>query len=308
MEIGMVGLGRMGANMSIRLMQHDIAVVGYDRSQEAVQQLVKDGARGASSLEQLVHELRSPRAVWLMVPAGKPVDDTIQTLVPLLASDDTIIDGGNSKWTDSMRRGQELAPKGINYLDAGTSGGIWGLKVGYSLMIGGPEKAFQQWEPVFKALAPPDGYGRVGPSGAGHFVKMVHNGIEYGLLEAYGEGYDILNASRCFDLDLRQVTGIWQHGSVVRSWLLDLLADAFQRNPGLEGIRGYVADSGEGRWTVEAAIDEDVPAPIITESLFRRFASRQPELFSDKVIAALRNEFGGHAVLKEPLASATGTE
>ena len=198
-----------------------------------------------------------------------------------------------------MRRAQKLEPKGINFLDAGTSGGIWGLKVGYSLMVGGPDDAFKHWEPIFAALAPEDGYGHVGPAGAGHFVKMVHNGIEYGMLEAYGEGFEILKASRHFDLDLLQITGIWNHGSVVRSWLLELLQDAFQKNPDLTGIAGFVQDSGEGRWTVEAAIDEDVPAPIITESLFRRFASRKPELFSDKVIAALRNEFGGHAVKTE---------
>ncbi|HZS94952.1 MAG TPA: decarboxylating 6-phosphogluconate dehydrogenase [Chloroflexota bacterium] len=299
MRIGMVGLGRMGANMTVRLLQHGHEVVAYDRNPGAVRQATAEGATGAGSLEDLVDKLQPPRGVWVMVPAGAPTEDTVDALGELLKRGDTIIDGGNSKWTDSMRRAAALEPRGINFLDAGTSGGIWGLKVGYSLMIGGPEDAYKRWEPIFAALAPKDGYGRVGPAGAGHFVKMVHNGIEYGLLEAYGEGYEILQASRHFDLDLLQITGIWNHGSVVRSWLLELLQDAFTRNPGLEGIAGYVQDSGEGRWTVEAAIDEDVPAPIITESLFRRFASRKPELFSDKVIAALRNEFGGHAVKTE---------
>jgi 6-phosphogluconate dehydrogenase len=250
--------------------------------------------------------LQPPRAVWLMIPAGKPVDDTIHTVLPMLARGDTIIDGGNSKWTDTMRRARDVEAKGINYIDAGTSGGIWGLKVGYSLMIGGPEEAYRQWEPIFQALAPEGGYGRVGPAGAGHFVKMVHNGIEYGLMEAYGEGFEILKESKFFDLDLLQISGIWNHGSVIRSWLLELAEDAFRRDPGLADIRGYVEDSGEGRWTVEAAIDEDVPAPIITESLFRRFSSRRAELFSDKVIAALRNEFGGHAVQREAAATAPG--
>lgn len=306
MEIGMVGLGRMGANMSIRLMQHDIAVVGYDRSPEAVEALVKDGGKGAHSLKDVVDQLSSPRAVWLMVPAGKPVDDTIETLLPMLARGDTIIDGGNSKWTDTMRRAKMLESKGIEYMDAGTSGGVWGLKVGYSLMVGGSDSAWKQWEPVFKALAPEGGYGHVGPAGAGHFVKMVHNGIEYGMMEAYAEGFEIMHESRCFQLDLQQISGIWNHGSVVRSWLLELAEDALKRDPDLASIRGYVEDSGEGRWTVEAAIDEAVPAPVITESLFRRFASRQPDAFSNKLLAALRNEFGGHAVQKEPGGSGSG--
>lgn len=306
MEIGMVGLGRMGANMSIRLMQHGIGVVGYDRSAEAVEALVKDGGKPAHSLKEVVDQLSSPRAVWLMVPAGKPVDDTIAELLPMMARGDTIIDGGNSKWTDTMRRAQEVQDKGIQYMDAGTSGGIWGLKVGYSLMVGGPDQAWNQWEPVFKALAPEGGYGHVGPAGAGHFVKMVHNGIEYGMMEAYAEGFEIMQEAKAFDLNLDQIAGIWNHGSVVRSWLLELAEDALKRDPGLTSIRGYVEDSGEGRWTVEAAIDESVPAPVITEALFRRFASRQPDAFSNKLLAALRNEFGGHAVQKEPSGAGSG--
>ncbi len=303
MEIGMVGLGRMGANMSIRLLQHQIGVVGYDPKQESVQALVQEGGKGAGSLKDLVRQLPAPRGIWLMVPAGQPVDDTIQTLVPMLSNGDTIIDGGNSKWTDSMRRAQELEQQGIQYMDAGTSGGIWGLKVGYSLMVGGSDQAYQQWEPVFRALGPKDGFGHVGPAGAGHFVKMVHNGVEYGMMEAYGEGFAILHQSKCFDLNMQQIAGIWNHGSVVRSWLLELAEDALKRDPGLKSIRGYVEDSGEGRWTVEAAIDESVPAPVITTSLFRRFASRQPDEFSNKLIAALRNEFGGHAVQPEETGS-----
>lgn len=303
MEIGMVGLGRMGANMSIRLLQHQIGVVGYDPKQESVQALVQEGGKGAGSLKDLVRQLPAPRGIWLMVPAGQPVDDTIQTLVPMLSKGDTIIDGGNSKWTDTMRRAQELEQKGIQYMDAGTSGGIWGLKVGYSLMVGGSDQAYQQWEPVFRALGPKDGFGHVGPAGAGHFVKMVHNGVEYGMMEAYGEGFAILHQSKCFDLNMPQIAGIWNHGSVVRSWLLELAEDALKRDPGLKSIRGYVEDSGEGRWTVEAAIDESVPAPVITTSLFRRFASRQPDEFSNKLIAALRNEFGGHAVQPEETGS-----
>lgn len=300
MQIGMVGLGRMGANMTVRLLQHGHQVVAYDRNPGAVQEVVSQGATGADSLQDLVKKLSPPRGVWVMVPSGTPTEDTINELAHDLSAGDTVIDGGNSKWTDSMRRAETLAREEVHFLDAGTSGGIWGLKVGYSLMVGGPDEAYNRYEPIFKALAPEGGYGHVGPAGAGHFVKMVHNGIEYGMLEAYGEGFEIMKASRCFDLDLLQITGIWNHGSVVRSWLLELLQDALTKNPDLSGIRGYVEDSGEGRWTVEAAIEEDVPAPIITLSLFRRFASRQPESFSAKIIAALRNEFGGHAVQHEP--------
>ncbi|HZU11658.1 MAG TPA: decarboxylating 6-phosphogluconate dehydrogenase, partial [Chloroflexota bacterium] len=245
-------------------------------------------------------ELKPPRGVWIMVPAGRPVDDTIHELCSLLSPGDTVIDGGNSKWTDSIQHAKDVEAKGLHWLDVGTSGGIWGLKVGYSMMIGGRPDTFKHWDPIFEALAPEGGYGLVGPAGSGHFVKMVHNGIEYGLMEAYAEGFEILKCSNDYpNLDLTQITGIWNHGSVVRSWLLELAEAAFQRNPTLEGIAPYVQESGEGRWTVEAAIDEKVPAPIIAESLFRRFASLQQESFSDKVLAALRNEFGGHAIKHE---------
>jgi 6-phosphogluconate dehydrogenase len=248
--------------------------------------------------------LEPPRAVWIMVPAGDPVDETINTLLPHMSAGDTIIDGGNSRWTDSIRRSQELAGKGLQWLDVGTSGGIWGLKVGYSMMIGGDPDNFRHWEPIFQALAPEGGYGLVGPAGSGHFVKMVHNGVEYGMMEAYGEGFEIMKCAADYpNLDLTQIAGIWNHGSVVRSWLLELAEDALKKDPGLESIRGYVEDSGEGRWTVEAAINTRVPAPIIALSLFRRFESRQPESFAAKVLAALRNEFGGHAVQKEPAGS-----
>jgi 6-phosphogluconate dehydrogenase len=296
MQIGMIGLGRMGGNMTLRLIQHGHEVVAFDRDPEAVQRLAKEGAKPANSLEDLVRQLQAPRGVWIMVPAGDPVDQTIAALKPHMQKGDTFIDGGNSKWTDTRRRAEELARDGFNMIDAGTSGGIWGLKVGYSMMIGGPQEAYDRFDPIFKALAPEGGYGRMGEAGSGHFTKMVHNGIEYGLMEAYGEGLEILKQSKFYDLDLVKICGIWNHGSVVRSWLLELAESALKKDPNLEGIRGFVQDSGEGRWTVEAAIDEDVPAPIITESLFKRFASRQTDAFSDKVLAALRNEFGGHAV------------
>ncbi|HEX8919786.1 MAG TPA: decarboxylating 6-phosphogluconate dehydrogenase [Chloroflexota bacterium] len=307
MQIGMIGLGRMGGNMTLRLLQDGHEVVAFDRSPDAVQAVAKQGAVAAESLRDLVSKLSTPRGVWIMVPAGDPVDQTIASLLPSMSPGDTIIDGGNSKWTDSMRRAGELEQKGFQFIDVGTSGGVWGLKVGYSMMIGGTDSAFQQFDPIFNALAPEGGYGHVGPPGAGHFVKMVHNGVEYGMMEAYGEGFEIFQASKHFDLDLVQIAGIWNHGSVVRSWLLELLEDALRKDPGLEQIRGYVEDSGEGRWTIEAAIDEDVPAPIITESLFRRFASRQQESFSAKVLAALRNEFGGHAVKPADAADADGS-
>jgi 6-phosphogluconate dehydrogenase len=309
MQIGMVGLGRMGGNMTIRLIQHGHSVVAYDRSPEAVQASAREGATPASSLEELVAKLQPPRAVWIMVPAGDPVDQTINTLVPLMSRGDTVIDGGNSRWTDSIRRANELEKQGLKWLDVGTSGGIWGLKVGYSMMIGGDPDNFQHWEPIFQALAPDGGYGLVGPAGAGHFVKMVHNGVEYGMMEAYGEGFEIMKRAADYpNLDLTQIAGIWNHGSVVRSWLLELAEDALRKDPGLESIRGYVQDSGEGRWTVEAAINTGVPAPVIALSLFRRFESREPDAFSNKVLAALRNEFGGHAVEAEPAGAHAGGE
>jgi 6-phosphogluconate dehydrogenase len=296
MELAIYGLGRMGANMVVRLVQGGHTVVASNRSPGPVQEAAAVGAIPAFSLEEMVQKLTSsPKIVWLMVPAGAVTDQTIQHVLTLLRPGDIIIDGGNSNWHDSVRHGQEVTAKGMHFLDVGTSGGIWGLKEGYSLMIGGERSVFEHCEPIFKTLAPPDGYGYMGGSGAGHFVKMVHNGVEYGMLQAYGEGFEILEKSQ-FNLDLRNVTRVWQHGSVVRSWLLDLAALAFAEDPSLANIRGYVEDSGEGRWTVQAAIDEDVPAPVITLSLLMRFASRQDESFSAKVIAALRNQFGGHAV------------
>ena len=298
MQIGMIGLGRMGGNMTIRLIQHGHEVVAYDRTREVTDNAAKEGAIPAYSLEELAQKLTPPRGVWMMVPAGEPVDQTIAALVPFMSERDTFIDGGNSKWTDSIRRAGDLNTKGFRWLDVGTSGGIWGLKVGYSMMIGGADDTFDHWEPIFKALAPEAGYGHVGPAGSGHFVKMVHNGIEYGMMQSYGEGFEILKASQ-FELDLPTIAGIWRYGSVVRSWLLDLLVDAYQRDLGLNDVRGYVDDSGEGRWTVQAAIEESVPAFMVTSALFLRFASRQEESYAAKVIAALRNEFGGHAIHPE---------
>jgi 6-phosphogluconate dehydrogenase len=295
-EMGMIGLGRMGGNMVKRLAQRGHRIVAWARTAETVQLAVADGAVGADSLEDLVAKLSAPRNVWVMIPAGKATDDTINRLSELLQPGDLIIDGGNSRWTDSKRHHEELKAKGIHFMDAGTSGGVWGLKVGYSLMVGGAKEDFARMEPILRDLAPENGYGLMGPAGAGHFVKMVHNGIEYGMLQAYGEGYEILHASE-YDLDLNDVTRVWQNGSVVRSWLLDLAALAFEaEGTDLEKIKGYVEDSGEGRWTVEAAIEESVPAPIITLSLLMRFASRQDDSYSAKVIAALRNQFGGHKI------------
>ena len=286
MQIGIVGLGRMGANMAERLRRGGHEVIGYDRNPS-----ISD----VGALSELVAKLVAPRAVWVMVPAGDPTEQTIQELAGLLEAGDLIVDGGNSNFRDSMRRGAELEKRGLLFMDAGTSGGIWGLKVGYCLMVGGSQEAFQRIEPALKTLAPEDGYAHVGPVGAGHFTKMVHNGIEYAMLQAYAEGFEILQASQ-FDLDLHQLASLWNHGSVVRSWLLELAESAFAKDPDLTKIRGYVEDSGEGRWTVLEAINEDVPAPTITASLFARFASRQEDSFGMKVIAALRNEFGGHAV------------
>lgn len=296
MDIGMVGLGRMGANMVQRLLGGGHRVVAYARTKATVDAIVEHGAEGASSLEDLVARLPTPKVVWLMVPAGAPTQANIDALAALLSAGDIVVDGGNSNYHETMRRAEQLAAHGIHFIDSGTSGGIWGLTEGYCLMVGGPEEAVRHVEPAFLTLAPPGGYAHVGPSGAGHFVKMIHNGIEYGMMAAYGEGFELLQNSR-FDLDLHRISQIWQHGSVVRSWLLELAERAFAKDPRLESIRGYVEDSGEGRWTVLEAIDQDVPAPIITLSLMRRFASRQQESFSAKVQAALRAEFGGHAVI-----------
>jgi 6-phosphogluconate dehydrogenase len=295
MDIGMIGLGRMGANMTQRLLNGGHRVVVSDLNADAVAASAKAGAVAASSLADLASKLQPRRAVWMMVPSGAPSQATVDQLLPLLAKDDVIIDGGNSNYHDSMRRATEAGAKGVEFVDAGTSGGIWGLKEGFCLMVGATDGAFAHIEPALKTLAPADGYAHVGPSGAGHFTKMVHNGIEYGMMAAYGEGFELLAGSK-FDLDLRQIASVWRRGSVVRSWLLDLAELAFERDARLESIQGFVQDSGEGRWTVQEALDQDVPLPIITLSLMRRFASRQPASFSAKVQAALRNEFGGHAV------------
>jgi 6-phosphogluconate dehydrogenase len=299
MQLAMIGLGKMGGNMSERLLRGGHEVVTYDRSAESVQRYAKLGATGASSLADVVKKLKAPRIIWIMVPAGDPVDQTIAELRPQLSDGDIIIDGGNSNFHDTMRRAKALAEHGIQFIDSGTSGGIWGLENGYCLMVGGERRAVLRCEPIFKTLAPPNGFAHVGPSGAGHYVKMVHNGIEYGLLQAYAEGYEILHASKSFpELDMHRIAELWQHGSVVRSWMNELAVRAFEKDASLEKIRGWVADSGEGRWTVQEAIDLDVPAPVITLSLLTRFRSRQEDSFSAKVIAALRNEFGGHAVQK----------
>lgn len=302
MQIGMVGLGRMGMNMALRLLRGRHRVVAYNRTPEKVKELAKKGAKGAYTLEELVAALKAPRHIWIMLPAGKPVDDTILKLKDLLKKGDTIIDGGNSFYKDDLRREQELRPLGIQYMDAGVSGGVWGLKAGYCLMIGGEKKDFRELEPVFKTLAPKEGYLYCGPAGAGHFVKMVHNGIEYGMMSAYGEGFDILNASPYGNsVDFAAVAHLWNQGSVIRSWLLELAGDAFKKDGKLKKIEGFVEDSGEGRWTVQQAIDSAVPAPVITASLFQRFRSRQDNSFSDRLLSALRNEFGGHpVVMKSP--------
>jgi 6-phosphogluconate dehydrogenase len=299
MQLAMIGLGRMGGNMVQRLLQGGHEVVVFDRSAEAIQSHVGLGAKGAKDLTDLCSRLRAPRVVWVMVPAGAAVEGTIEQLLPGLSKGDIIIDGGNSNFKDSMRRAATLRKRGIEFIDAGTSGGIWGLTVGYCLMIGASPEAFKQCEPIFKTLAPPDGYAHVGPPGSGHYVKMIHNGIEYGLLQAYAEGYEILHASKDFKLDLRQISAVWNRGSVVRSWLNELAERAFAKDTELAALKGYIEDSGEGRWTVQEAIDLDVPAPVITLSLLTRFRSRQSDSYGAKVIAALRNEFGGHAVKKQ---------
>jgi 6-phosphogluconate dehydrogenase len=298
MRLAMIGLGRMGGNMSERLIKGGHEVVVFDRTAEVTQQYVAKGATPAATLTEVTAKLKSPRIVWIMVPSGKPVDETIAALLPGLSKGDVIIDGGNSNFHDTMRRGADLQAKGIQLVDSGTSGGIWGLANGYCLMIGASPEAFKLCEPIFKTLAPPDGYAHMGPTGSGHYVKMIHNGIEYGMLQAYAEGYEILHASKDFKLDLHQIAAVWNHGSVVRSWLNELAEKAFENDNDLSDLKGYVDDSGEGRWTVQEAIDLNVPAPIITLSLLTRLRSRQPDSFSAKCIAALRNEFGGHAVKK----------
>ena len=300
MELGMIGLGRMGGNMTQRLLRAGHRVVVYDPQVEAVQSLAREGAAGADSLHNLIEQLTPPRAVWVMVPAGEATASAIDTLADSLSPGDTVIDGGNSNYKDSIRRAETLAGKGLSFLDAGTSGGIWGLAEGYSMMIGGDEAAFRRLEPIFQSLAPgPDrGYGHVGPAGAGHFVKMVHNGIEYGLMQAYAEGFELMNAKQELNLDLAQISQIWRYGSVVRSWLLDLTAAALEEDPGLDALQAYVEDSGEGRWTVQESIDLNIPTPVISLSLQARFRSRQDQPFGAKLLAAMRNQFGGHAVRK----------
>src|SRR5919199_5066676 len=295
MQLGFVGLGRMGGNMVHRLARGGHDVVAYNRSPGPVQEAVRNGAVGATSLQDLVEKVKAPRNIWLMLPAGGVTDEYLNQLMDICQPGDLFVDGGNSKWKDTKARAERIKARGFEFVDCGTSGGIWGLQVGYSIMAGGSPDAFARIEPAVKTLAPEGGYGLVGPNGAGHFVKMVHNGIEYGMMQAYAEGFQILEKSD-YGLDLAQVGKIWQHGSVVRSWLLDLAVNALSDDPKLESLEGWVADSGEGRWTVEAAIDEDVAAPVITQALFSRFYSRDANSFSWRVLAALRNEFGGHAV------------
>ena len=300
MELAIIGLGKMGLNMATRLVRGGHRVVGYARSKDTVQEATTLGVEGANSLEEAVSKLNAPRIVWVMVPSGAATDDTINKLEGLLQKGDTVIDGGNSNYKDSVRHAAQLEAKGIDFVDCGTSGGIWGISEGYSLMIGGNIEVTEKMRPIFETLAPAadKGWGRVGPHGAGHFTKMIHNGIEYGMMQAFAEGFAILKAKEEFNLDLAQISEVWQHGSVVRSWLLDLAANALKEDAKLEDIKPWVADSGEGRWTVFESIDLDVPAPIITLALQMRFASRDEENFSARMLSALRNQFGGHAIKK----------
>jgi len=300
MKLGMVGLGKMGANMTTRLLEGGHDVVVTDLNMSAVKTAEKSGAEGASGLKDLVSKLEAPRIVWVMVPAGGPTEKTVEALGNMVEADDIIIDGGNSNYKDTMRRGETLKEKGIHYIDVGTSGGVWGLKEGYSMMIGGDEEAVQSLTPIFETFAPAadKGWGYVGPSGAGHFVKMVHNGIEYGMMQAFAEGFAIMKKKEEFDLDLAEVSRTWLHGSVVRSWLLDLIHDALKDDQQLEDIAAYVPDSGEGRWTVFEAIDLNVSAPVITTALQERIRSRDENSYTDKLLSIMRNQFGGHAVKK----------
>ncbi len=301
MELGMVGLGKMGAFMTERLVKGGHRVVGFDRDASAVQKVVEKGAAGAASLDAMIAQLKAPRAIWLMVPAGDPVDQTIAALVPHLSEGDTILDGGNSYYRDDLRRAAALKQHKLNFVDVGTSGGVWGLTEGYSMMVGGDAALVKRLAPIFQTLAPgPEkGWGRVGPEGSGHFVKMVHNGIEYGLMQAYAEGFDLMRHKTEFNLDLLQIAQIWQFGSVVRSWLLDLTAAALKDNPTMAGIAPYVTDSGEGRWTAIEGIELGVPLPVIGASLDRRFISQDADPYSNKLLAMMRHEFGGHAVHEE---------
>ncbi len=301
MDIGMIGLGKMGANMAQRLIKAGHRVVGFDPKAEARKALEDNKGESATSLAAMLKKLPSPRIVWMMVPAGSITDSTVDALTPLLKKGDILIDGGNSNYKDTLRRADALSKKKVAYVDCGTSGGVWGLKEGYSMMVGGDEAIVASLNPIFESLAPgkKKGWGHVGPVGSGHFVKMVHNGIEYGMMQAYAEGFSILEHKKEFALDLHKVAEIWRFGSVIRSWLLDLSSNALKENPTLDGIAPYVADSGEGRWTVAEAIDLDVPAPVITLALLERLRSRDNDSFSDKLLAAMRNQFGGHAIKKE---------
>ena len=300
MELAMVGLGKMGANMTSRLLRGGHRIVVYDLNEAAIQRSAAEGATGTHSFAELVQQLATPRAVWLMVPSGDPTEKTMLAVAEHLSPGDTIIDGGNSNYKDSIRRAALLKERGLNFVDVGTSGGIWGITEGYSMMVGGEKAAVERLNPIFETLAPgaDQGWGYVGPHGAGHFVKMVHNGIEYGLMQAYAEGFELMKKKVELNLDLPQIAEIWRHGSVVRSWLLDLTANALKENPNLDGIAAYVTDSGEGRWTVVEAIDLAVSIPVISMSLQRRFRSRDEAPFSDKLLAAMRNQFGGHAIKK----------
>ena len=296
MELGFIGLGRMGKNMVLRLLEGKHRIVAWDRDSDPIREVEAKGATGAANPADLVSKLRDrPRAVWVMIPAGDPTEQVLRDLAPLLEAGDAIVDGGNSYYKDSVRRGEWLAQRRIDFVDSGTSGGIWGRTEGFCLMVGGPEETCRRLEPLFRTLAPQDGYARVGPGGAGHFTKMVHNGIEYGLMQAYAEGFEILNASS-YKLDLRTISALWQHGSVVRSWLLELAESALADDPNLDHVKGYVEDSGEGRWTVMESIDRAVPAPVLTLALQSRFRSRQSDSFQAKMLAALRHKFGGHPV------------
>jgi 6-phosphogluconate dehydrogenase len=301
MQLGLIGLGKMGGNMAERLRLGGHQVIGFDFNAEAVSKLSASGNVGVSTLEDLAKKFTGRKAIWIMVPSGDPVDQTIAKLEPLLAPGDILIDGGNSNYKDSIRRHKEVTAKGFGFVDVGTSGGVWGLKEGYSMMIGGDKDVVRYLAPIFETLAPAkdQGWGHVGPAGAGHFVKMVHNGIEYGMMQAFAEGFSIFEAKQEMNLDLAQIAEIWRYGSVVRSWLLDLTADALAKNPTLAGLEAYVADSGEGRWTVFEAIDLNVSAPVITESLIRRIRSREENNFTDRMLAIMRNAFGGHAVKKD---------
>ena len=295
MDIGFVGLGRMGLNMTIRLVRAGHRVVGWNRAADKIAEAKAHGAEGAASHEALVRALKPPRAIWAMIPAGKPVDDLLDVLLPQLDRGDLVVDGGNSNYKDSKRRAERLTPKGLEFVDAGVSGGIWGLEKGYCMMLGGDPRSIARLKPALDSLAPRDGWRHVGGAGAGHFAKMIHTGVEYGMMQAYAEGFELLKASD-YGYDLEAIAHLWNQGSVVRSWLLELAERAFGKDPGLEKIRGYVEDSGEGRWTLLEAIDRGVPTPVLALSLFRRFRSRQEDAFSDRVLAALRAEFGGHAV------------